>query len=104
MPQSNSTMIHKLQRALNEKFDQKICISRQQWYSEDQHRPVTMYVIRRAIWNEQKQRNDNVEMFKSYSEIQIVLWLRDRWYELNGWEIPQDNETLNKIKEGLKNG
>ena len=104
MPQSNSTMIHKLQRAMNEKFNQKICISRQQWYSEDQHRPITTYVIRQAVWDEDKQRNYNVELFKSTSEIQIVLFMRDRWYELNGWEVPQDNEQWNKIREKYKNG
>ncbi len=92
-------MIHKLQRAMNEKFNQRILISHQQWYSESQNRPVTTYIIRQAIWDEEKQRNYNVELFKSTSEIQIVLWLRDKWYELNGWEIPQDNEKWQEIKK-----
>lgn len=99
MPQSNSTMIHKLQRAINEKFHQKLCINRQQWYSKDQDRPVTTYVIRQAIWSEEKQKNCHIELFKSTSEIQLVLWLRDKWYELNGWEIPTDNKKWNEIKK-----
>ena len=99
MPQSNSTMIRKLQRAINEKFSQRILVNKQQWYSIEQDRPITLYVVKQAIYDEQKNRTTNIELFKSSSEIQIVLFLRDMWYELNGWEVPTDNETWNKIKQ-----
>lgn len=99
MPQSNTVMIKKLQRAINEKFDQRLLINRQQWYSKSQDRPVTTYIIKQAVWDDQRQKFINLELFKSSSEIQIVLWMRDKWYELNGWDIPQDNATWNKIKD-----
>lgn len=95
---SNSTQIHKLQRALNA-HGMKVLYSTSQFYSEDQNRPVTIYAIKRAVYDEEKGKNMNIELFKSTSQIQILLFLRDMWYELNGREIPQDNKKWNDIKE-----
>lgn len=89
---SNSVMIHKLQRALNSKGD-KILYSTTQFFSEEQNRPVTLYILKRAVYDEEKGKNTNVELFKSTSQIQIVLFLRDLWYELNEIPIPDNNET-----------
>lgn len=98
MATSNSTMIHKLQNAINQKFDAKILYNKQQWYSMEQNRPVNQYVIRKA-YTDVEGRTKYLELFSSCSQIQIVLWLRDYWYELNGWEIPTDNEMWEKAKE-----
>lgn len=98
MPLSNSTMIHRLQNAINDNFGEKITYNKTQFYSESQNRPVTMYTIKKAVWDEQRNRNRHVELFKSTSQIQIVLYLRDMWYELNRWEVPQDNDMWNEIK------
>ena len=103
MAASNSTMIHRLQRAINDKYDQRILYNKTQFYSNDQNRPVTMYLIKKAIWDEDKQKNKNVELFSSTSQIQIVLFLRDLWYELNGWEVPDDNEMWNRAKAAYAN-
>lgn len=92
-------MIHKLQRAINDKFDQKILYNKTQFYSDQQDRPVTLYILKQAVWDEEKERNRNVELYSTTSQIQIVLYLRDLWYELNGWEIPTDNEEWNKAKK-----
>lgn len=95
---ANITLIKKLQTALNSK-GMKILYQTQQFYSEQQKRPVTCYVIKQAVWDEQKQRNKNVELFSSFSQIQILLFLRDMWYEVNGWEVPTDNEVWNQAKQ-----
>lgn len=97
---AQSKIIKKLQHALNDK-GLKILYSTTQFYSEDQQRPVTCYIIKQAVWDEKKHRNLNIELFKSYSQIQIVLFLRDMWYEVNGWEVPTDNDTWNKIKKEI---
>ena len=99
---SNTTNIRKLQRALNMK-GLKILYSTTQFYSEEQNRPVTMYIIKRAVYDEQRGRNTNVELFKSTSQLQIMLFLRDMWFEVIGKEIPQDNIKWNEVKkkEGL---
>lgn len=94
---SNSTMIHKLQRAINSKGD-KILYSTQQFYSDKQNRPVTMYILRRAVYDSEKGKNNNVELFKTTSQIQVVLFLRDLWYEINGLPIPDNNPQWNNKK------
>ena len=38
-------------------------------------------------------------MFSSASDIQIVKWLRDYWYTLNGWEVPTDDPVWEEAKE-----
>ena len=102
MPASNSTMIHKLQTAINSKGC-KLLYQTSQFFSEDQNRPVTMYHIKQAVWDEEKERNRNIELFKSTSQIQIVLFLRDYWYQLNGMPIPTDNPEWEKIKAKMNN-
>ena len=100
MATSNSTMIHKLQRAINGK-GYRILTNRSQFYSESQDRPVTVYYIKQAIYNTDRNRYQNVELFHSTSEIQIVLFLRDYWFKINNWELPTDNETWNKIRDKI---
>lgn len=95
---SNSVNIHKLQRAINAR-GYKILYSTSQFYSDKQDRPVTMYSIKQAVYDEEKGRNRSVELYKSTSQIQIVLFLRDFWFEINGWEVPKDNEQWNAIKD-----
>lgn len=100
---SNSVMIHKLQTALNQK-GMRIMYSTSQFYSEQQNRPVTVYHIKQAVWDEDKGKYVNMELFKATSQIQIVLFLRDLWYTVNGKEVPQDNEVWNNIKSSQKKG
>ena len=40
-----------------------------------------------------------MELFKSTSQIQVVLFLGYFWYDINGWEIPTDNEMWNNAKQ-----
>ena len=91
MPSSNSTMIDKLQVALNSKGMRILC-NRSQFYSEQQNRPVTMYKISQSRHNPQTGKNTHVELFNSASEIQIVLFLRNLWYAVNGKPIPPTNQ------------
>ena len=95
---SNSALIKKLQRAINAQ-GYKLLYSTSQFYSEQEDRPITVYVLKKSIWDEEKQKTRSLELFKFTSQIQIVLYLRDLWYEINGWEVPTDNEQWTKIKE-----
>ena len=52
-----------------------------------------------AVYDEETGKHKNVELFKSTSQIQIVLFLRDLWFEMSGQEIPTDNAQWNSIKE-----
>lgn len=89
----------KLQSVINQRAGAKLLINTQQWYSEDKGRAVTSYVIKQSIIEPgEKPYRRTVEVFRTYSQVQMVLWLRDYWYELNGWEIPTDNETWEEVK------
>ena len=98
---SNSQSIHKLQTALNTK-GLRILYSTSQFYSYETDRPVTIYHIKQAVWDDEKGRYQNVELFKSPSQVQVLLFLRDMWYSVNGWEVPQDNEVWNNKKAEYK--
>ena len=101
MANSNSVMIHKLQNAINSK-GYKILYNKTQFYSEQQKRPVTQYTIRQVVDTDDtatNKRHSYLELFKTCSQIQVVLFLRDFWYEINGWEVPTDNEMWNEAKQ-----
>lgn len=98
MAKAFGPQIKKLQKAINEKYDARILLNKTQFYSAKTDSPVELIVIKQAIWDSERQKYKNVELFSSSSDIQIVLWLRDYWYELNGWEIPTDNEEWIKAK------
>lgn len=95
---SNSTNIHKLQQAINNRGGQ-ILYNTTQFYSVKQNRPVNIYIIKQAYYDVARDRVGAVELFKSTSQIQILLFLRDMWFEMNGWEVPTDNEQWNAAKE-----
>lgn len=91
--------IKKLQKAINITFDRKILVNKTQFYSNTSDNIIEMIVIKQAVWDEEKRKIINVKLFESTSDVQIVLYLRDLWYRLNGWEIPTDNEMWNEIKK-----
>ena len=101
MPNSNSVMIHKLQTAINKKGG-NLLYNTTQFYSETADRPITIYVIKQSYWDEEKQRTKSVELFSSTSQIQIVLFLRDFWYKLNGWEVPTYNPLWEDSKKAYR--
>lgn len=84
---SVSVMIHKLQHALNTK-GLRIMYSTSQFYSAKQDRPVTIYSIKQAEWDEKTERYVNHEVYKNTSQLKILLYLRDIWYTVNGEELP----------------
>lgn len=90
-----SGIAKKIQSAINSRSPSKITISTQQWYSDDKRRPVMCYTIRKS---DEINHRETTVLFKTYSQIQMVLFLRDYWYKLNGWEIPTDNEIWEEVK------
>ena len=94
---SNTVNIHRLQQAINGKGG-KVLYRTSQFYSDKQNRPVTIYQVKQSIYDEKSGKHKAVELYKSTSQIQIVLFLRDLWFEMNGWELPTDNEMWNEIK------
>ena len=96
MPASNRTMIHKLQNAINSSGG-KILYEKAQFFSQDQDRPVSIYKISHAV-ESSPGKTKKEKLFESTSMIQIVLYLRDVWYTIQGQEIPTDNESWEAVK------
>ena len=96
---SNIKTIKKLQMAINTYCDFKILYQTSQFYSPSQKRPVTKYILRKAVINPETLKNETEEIFSTYSQLQVILYLRDLWYLINGNELPTDNELWQAIKE-----
>lgn len=97
-------VIKKLQKAINMRTTNKILVNKTQIYHQDTDIITEVIHVKKTVWDDEKQRNKYVELFYSNSDVQIVLFLRDYWYELNGWEIPTDNEEWNKVKAKFLKG
>lgn len=95
---AQSKTIQKLQRAL-EFEGEWILISTSQFYSVDKHKFVTRYHVKKQMQSEEnRNKSTQIELFSSCSQIQITLFLRDYLYEVQGKEIPTDNEIWNQAK------
>jgi len=93
-----SKTIQKLQKALLYEGE-RIAINTSQFYSEDKHKMVTRYHIKKQIPDEEnRNRSSNVELFSSCSQIQVTLFLRDLLFEKRGEEIPHDNPIWEEAK------
>lgn len=92
--------MRKLQTAINSKGE-KVLIDSTQFWSDEKKKHVIMYHVKKAVWDEDKLKYSNVEVFRSCSQIQIILFLRDMWYQLNGQELPTDNDMWNEIREKI---
>lgn len=94
----NRNTIKKLQTAINTTFGDQLLYDRRQFYSTKENRPINLYTIRKPVYIKDKKRADSIVLFKSSSQIQVILFLRDYWYERNGWEVPIDNPEWNMRK------
>lgn len=89
--------LKKLQSAINGTGKLHLTINKTQFYIKESNKMGEIIVVKQATLD----KNGNIkynEVFSSSSDIAITLYLRDVWYELNGWEIPDDNEYWNKTK------
>ena len=100
---NNRATIKKLQTAIKKRFGVKVLINTTQWYSTKKDCNMTLYTLKQLQYNEDRGQEVPQEVFKTYSMLQLILYLRDLWYKLNGWPVPTDNEIWNEIKrkEGI---
>lgn len=85
----------KLQTASRKLFGVKLLIDQRQWYHKDKDMAVTAYTLYQV---DEDKKPSKIKLFQTYSQVQLVLFMRDLWYELNGWEVPTDNEIWEEIK------
>ena len=76
----------------------RILYTTNQFYSVDKQMPVTKYCLRKAEIDYNTHRSESEEIFSTYSQLQIILYLRDLWYTWLGKDLPTDNELWENIK------
>ena len=89
----------KLIQALNTK-DIRLTMSTKQFIGRE-GLPKNLFVISKAVWDDERSRYTNIELYSTSSAVRIVLYLRDMWYRANGWDLPTDQEKWNRIREEL---
>ena len=87
-----SKVIRKIQRACNVKFDEQLCYNINQFYSTTHKREINRYVISKQTTDGTSGKYSKEDLFSTYSLLQMVFFMRDYWYRLNGIELPNDNE------------
>ena len=95
---SNIKTIKKLQMAINLNCPFKILYTTNQFFSVDQQMPVTKYCLRKASLNYETHRSESVEIFSTYSQLQVVMYLRDLWHVWLHNEVPKGSELWENIK------
>lgn len=89
-----------LQRAINMRLPKtsQILITRNQVYSEKYQAIIEVISVQQLNFSDEGKAK-KATLYKSTSSIQITLFLRDMWYEINGWELPTDDENWNRVRE-----
>lgn len=95
---SNIKTIKKLQLAINMNCPFRILYTTNQFYSVSKQMPVTKYCLRKATLDYESNRSESEEIFSTYSQLQVILFLRDLWYVYLGKDLPNDNELWENIK------
>ena len=90
--------IKKLQNAINSTGKVHITVNKTQYFVAQDNKIAEILVVKEAVVDQKSGKVTYVERFSSGSDIAITLFLRDLWYELNGWEVPTDNEYWEEQK------
>lgn len=100
MAGSLSQIVKRLTLALNSK-GYKLTYNVKQFMGQEGE-PHNYYSICQAVWDDDKRKYLNRELYSSTSMVRIVLFLRDLWYNEQGLELPTDQAKWNEIREQLK--
>lgn len=92
-------IIRKIQRACNLKFNEQLCYNISQFYSETHKREINRYSLTKQITDGTTGKHSKKELFGTYSLIQMVFFIRDYWYRLNGMTLPDDNKKWSDIRK-----
>ena len=90
--------IYKLRQAINSK-GHRLLFTSTEFYSEEKQRPIAIYHIKDSIKNAETGKYESKELFASPSHLQIIFFLRDYLFTIEGKELPTDNEFWNEIRE-----
>ena len=70
-----TNLVNTLQKALVKNFNKRIFIAQEQFYSEEQKRYITMYVLQEPIWDESHTHYTKQQVLKTASQIDVAKYL-----------------------------
>lgn len=83
--------INRLKIAIRQKSGIKLLVTTKEWFSEQKQVLMPYYIVYQHHYDEKTKKSSQEELFRCGNKIQVVLFLRDYWFKLNGWEIPKDD-------------
>lgn len=101
MAYQQTKIIYKLRQAIESK-GYTLLFTSTEFYSKEKQRPIAIYHIKESYYNPKTDKYDSKEIFASPSHIQIVFFLRDYLFAIEGKELPTDNEMWNTIRAKIQ--
>ena len=92
--------IYKLRRAIEHK-GYTLLFNSTEFYSKEKQRPIAIYHIKECMYNPITDKDEVKELFASPSHIQIVFFLRDYLFAIEGKELPTDNIYWNEVRKKI---
>lgn len=92
--------IKKLISAINQKGCKLLYAQKQFMGKEGKVHPL--YSVSQAVWDEDKGKYRNIELYSTTSNIRMTLYLRDYLFRLENKPLPTDNEMWNQIRRGIE--
>lgn len=92
-------LIRKIQKACNVLYGEQLLYNINQFYSPQQKREINRYVLLKQIDNPDTGKSSREELYSTYSLINMVCFIRDYWYLLNGLDLPDDNKRWSELRK-----
>lgn len=70
-----TALVTTLQKALMKNFGKQIFIAQEQFYSNEQQRYITMYVLQEPIWDSTHTHYTKQQILKTASQIDVAKYL-----------------------------
>ena len=80
--------INKLCKGLLHVHNKIFFVDTQQFYSKEQNRTITMFIVSERVWDDERQKWLKQQRLKTASQVDVVKYLADRMKRLN-----EENDT-----------
>lgn len=70
-----TALVNTLQKALLKNFDKQIFLAQEQFYSHEQKRFITMYIVQEPVWDATHTHYTKRQLIKTASQIDVAKYL-----------------------------